>query len=83
MVYMVLCFVVFSLQRNCVVTVLHVVSHCCPGFYFAFNFVSVFFAFVGAIFCESGHGLWAPLPLLFFFTNVIVGNASVDFISKC
>ena len=36
---MVLCVVVFSLQSNCFVTVLHVVSHCCPGYCNACQFL--------------------------------------------
>ena len=83
-VYMVLCVVVFSLQSNCFVTVLHVVSHCCPGYCNVFSVsVPVVFASVGAIFCESGHGLGLYCLSCFSFTNVIVGDASVDLISKC
>ena len=36
---MVLCVVVFSLQSNCFVTVLHVVSHCCLGYCNACQFL--------------------------------------------
>ena len=79
---MVLCVVMLSLQSNCFVTV-HVVSPCCPGYCKACQCLCLLsLLLLVTFFCESGHGL-GLYCLLFFLTNVIVGDASVDLISNC
>ena len=79
---MVLCVVVFSLQSNCFVTVLHVVSHGCPGYCNACQFLCMLsLLLLVPSFVNLGMALCSIASR--FFTNVIVGDASVDLISKC
>ena len=80
---MVLCVVVFSLQSNCFVTVLHVVSHCCPGCCNACQFLFLLSSLLlVSSFVNLGMAL-GSIASRFFFTNVIVGDASVDLVSEC
>ena len=78
---MVLCVVMLSLQSNCFVTV-HVVSPCCPGYCNACQCLCLLsLLLLVTSFVNLGMALGSIACC--FFTNVIVGDASVDLISNC
>ena len=69
---MVLCVVMFSLQSNCFVTVLHVVSHCCPGYCNACQLLCLLsLLLLVPSFVNLGMALGSIASGFFCFTNVI------------
>ena len=75
------CVVVCSLPGNRFVTLLHVVSHC-SSYYHASHILCLLSVFMLVPSFVNLGRLWTLL-LFCIFTSAIVGDASVDFISKC